>query len=214
MNFRLLWTRHAFPFKGAIWAFWLLVVTPVVWGAAFPCVSHPEYFYLTYPVVVVVACLWEAHTRQVVAGSPTDLQMIARVMGRTIGNLLILLFFSLLLAVPVGIFMPTYQCYNDRAKTAELVLATAGLREKIEAKVKASRTLEKSGLDVSIQAGGRVSSGFVTDTGTIILISDDPAAVVTMTPALKSPNNGDVQWRCRGYPEKVFPVMCRAEGQK
>jgi hypothetical protein len=214
VNFRVLWTRYPFPFKGALWVFWLLVIAPVVWGTTLPCAPHPEYFYLTYPVVAVVACLWEAHARQLLAGSSMGLAAMARMTGRTAANLLILLFFSLLLAVPVSIFTPTYQCYNERAKAAELVLATVGLRETIEGKVKTSKTLEKSGLDVSVQPAGRVSGGFVTDTGTIILISEDPPAVVTMTPVLKNPNNGDVHWQCRGYPEKVFPLMCRAEGQK
>lgn len=214
MTLRFFWSRYSFPFKGALWAFWLLVVTPVVWVVALPCTPHPEYFYLTYPVLAVMACLWEAHTRQLLAGNPMGLEAVAPMMGRTATNLLVLFFFSLLLAIPVSMFTPTYQCYTERAKAAELVLATAGLREMIEGKVTASKTLEKSGLGVSVKPGGRVSSGFVTDTGTIILISDNPAAVLTMTPALKTLSSGEVQWQCRGYPEKIFPMMCRTGEQK
>lgn len=44
---------------------------------------------------------------------------------------------------------------------------------------------------------------------TIYLVSEDPPAVVNLTPHLQDATQGTLQWRCVGYPARTMPGTCR-----
>ncbi|MEO6018426.1 MAG: hypothetical protein ABIP46_14310, partial [Polaromonas sp.] len=136
---------YPFPFKGALWAFWLLAFVPTIWMSVFTCAANPEYFYSGYSALTALVCVWEAHVRWLEIETPGDFRMIFPILKRAIANILILIFFSLVIALPAALFLPAYQCYTDRAKVSELILASSSVRSEVEERVKASGTLEKSG---------------------------------------------------------------------
>jgi hypothetical protein len=52
----------------------------------------------------------------------------------------------------------------------------------------------------------RVNGGMVSKDGAIIVESEEPPAVIVLTPEMKGEA---VQWQCRGFPTKYMPATCR-----
>jgi hypothetical protein len=80
------------------------------------------------------------------------------------------------------------------------------LRTTIGERALAKKSLENGGEGMKIVPSGRVKGGVVTKDGSIILASDEPPAVVVLTPEFQ---NSKVQWKCIGFPTKIMPATCR-----
>jgi hypothetical protein len=206
--------RFPSPFSGARWIFWILALTPAIGTVLLVC--HPkegEFFFATV-AVALMACVWEAHVRVLLDAKVKGLAMAIPLLARAVANSIFLLLAMMLIEVPVALVMPAYQCYTNRAKTAQLILEGSSLRTAIDDRVRTTRTLNQSGVGLEVKREGRVAAGFVTDAGVIVLVSDEPAAVVMLTPQLASPGTGALQWSCLGYPEKLIPASCKTEATK
>ncbi len=82
------------------------------------------------------------------------------------------------------------------------------LREEIELHAQKQQSLANSGASLKVQKLGHITGGLVTKDGMIITVSEDPGAVVMLTPMM---NNGVISWKCLGYPNKHMPMNCRDE---
>jgi hypothetical protein len=200
------------PFAGMRWYFWLLVLTPIVVLTAYPCQKLDAPYYGAAWVLWLGSCVWEAHIRCVLDSLVQGKQAVWTIGKRTIRNAAHLLGWTVLLSIPLVFFMPTYQCYTDRARIAELFVLGAPLKQQVEERVRASHTLDASGAGLQVQPAGRLTAGFVTDSGLIVLFSEEPPAVVQLTSKLEDAIAGGLTWACIGYPQKAMPMSCRAKG--
>ncbi len=112
----------------------------------------------------------------------------------------------IVLAVPIALFMPTYQCYTPRAKVAELLLSTSSVRTEIAGRVAQRRPLTGIGAGLHVEPQGRAKQALVTSDGVIIVAGDDPPAVAVLTPSIVA---GELRWRCVLVPETYAPSPCR-----
>jgi hypothetical protein len=147
----------------------------------------------------VTVLLWAAHVHVGRVASFAALLKIGMCAATELGLVLLLL-------VPVGLALPSYNCYTDRAKASEVLLGLATAKQAITQKALAASTVRGSGEGVAVAIAGRLSAGVVTSDGIIIGAGEDPAVVFILTPTL---DQARVTWRCVGYPVKSVPMSCR-----
>lgn len=104
------------------------------------------------------------------------------------------------------IVTPHYQCDTARAKFLEVILSASSNRVTIAERAEKAKTLQGSGLGLTIVPTKRVSGGLVSADGVIIVTSEDPPAFVVLRPRME---NGVVQWTCGGLPIKSISGSCR-----
>jgi hypothetical protein len=196
-------------FFGARWVFWLLLAAPSVLMVSSVCSQKGTAYQFVFPVVVVLACLWEAHVRSLLDHTARGWRIAAPLFLRFVGTTWRLLLWMLLASIPAIILVPQYACYTDRARFTQVLLQGQTLRDTIEARVQASKTLTHAGEGLQVKRSGRLVGGLVTDAGTIYLVSEDPPAVVSLTPQLQDMAQGTLQWKCVGYPARTMPRTCR-----
>jgi hypothetical protein len=197
-------------FFGARWVFWLLLAAPSVILVGNVCSQKDTAYQFVFPVIVVLACLWEAHVRTLLDQPSRGWRMLPRLLVRFVGTAWRLLLWMLLASLPVLILIPQYACYTDRARFSEVLLLSSQLKNEITERIQRNKTLEHAGLGLKVQPHGRLIGGLVSDNGVIFLVSEDPAAVVSLTPQLKNATTGELQWTCLGYPTRTMPAQCRA----
>jgi hypothetical protein len=194
------------PLRSAHWILpVLLVAGPLALLIAKPCREGPFYLDVFVATSFLIAVVWANHVA--VAPVRTWRSALAVTAG-SLKDFLLLLVALILLSIPVAILMPAYQCYTDRAKAAEVILAGAALRAEVEKKALAQRSLTGSGRGVVFPPSGRAQWGLVTDQGQIVVVGEDPPVAFTLTPSLEG---GSISWTCRGFPEKFAPKLCRDE---
>jgi type IV pilus assembly protein PilA len=211
VSFRDSWKQHTTFFHGARWAFWVLALIPIALIAASPCNPESRFFTWSYPLLLALCCLWEAHVRWLRSATASSGRLFQSVLGRASKSFVCVCFLAFLLAIPAALLLPTYQCYNDRSKVSEVILAMSSLRSSVTERVGVTKTLDKAGVGLQVAVQGRVAGGAVTESGTLIFVSADPPAVITMTPRIVNTSAREVQWTCVGYPEKIMPMICRPE---
>lgn len=172
----------------------------VFWGR--PCRDGPLYPEAIAATLFFAIVVWCNHLA--VAPTRTSRDAIAIVSG-ALKDIFLLLAAFLVASIPLVVVMPAYQCYTDRAKAAEVVLAGSVLREEIERNAVAKQTLSGAGRGIEFRPSGRAKWGLVTNEGQIVVVGDDPAVVFTLTPTLVG---GSVTWECRGFPTKFAPKPC------
>lgn len=178
-----------------------------------PCNSHKysDTLATAFFTAMVMACFWEAHVTAIGLDLPSHRALLWQICKYALGTLLALLLAGLAGSVVAMLFVPTYQCYTDRARVSEMLALASDLKTSITERISKTNTLEKAGSGLQVKAQDRVVGGFVTDSGTIVLISENPPAVVTMTPQIVDGKTGESKWTCLGYPQKLMPMMCREE---
>jgi Tfp pilus assembly major pilin PilA len=192
------------PLRSAHWTLPALLVAVFLvlfWGR--PCRDGPLYLEAVAATLFFAVVAWSNHIA--LAPVRTHRDALAVVAG-SLKDILLLLVAFVLASIPLALVMPAYQCYTDRAKAAEVVLAGSGLREEVERNALAQRTLSGSGRGIEFRPSGRAKWGLVTNEGQIVVVGDDPAVVFTLTPTLVG---GSVTWTCRGFPTKFAPKLCR-----
>jgi hypothetical protein len=94
-----------------------------------------------------------------------------------------------------------------------MFLLLSSQREEITERIQTSKTVANSGVGMSIKKQGRIVGGVVTESGTMIAISQDPPAVMMLAPEFIKPasaaEKGEVKWTCSGYPDKSVPMSCK-----
>lgn len=192
------------PLSSAHWSLSAaLVGVALIFWVAEPCKIGPFYLEAVAATVAVCLVVWANH----VAAAPLlSAKAVATVVARSLYDVFGLFVLYIVASIPLAIFVPTYQCYTDRAKASEVLLAGSVLRPKIEAWVTEHGSLTGSGRGMSLAQDRRVRGGLVTNDGVIIIAGDDPPVVFILSPALVQ---GKVEWKCYGYPAKVAPASCR-----
>jgi type IV pilus assembly protein PilA len=192
------------PFGKPYW-FFTLALSAVFFldFALLPCEQRPRYFEVCYLTVTVVSAFWLGVRS---ADGLNGLKKWARIAGSillSLGYFLLLAFAMTLLST---IFVGTYECYNDRAKVSELILAASSYREPVETNITKLHSLDHAGEGIEFRAQGRVHAGGISANGTIIVLGEEPTALIMLKPALE---NGIVSWQCSGFPVRVLPASCR-----
>jgi hypothetical protein len=172
-----------------------------------PCRDAPFYLEVVAASLFVAIVLWTNHLAVAPVRTPRDVLAIAAGASK---DAVLLIGAVVLAAVPLAVVTPAYQCYTDRAKAAEVVLAGASLRSEVEKNALARQTLAGSGSGVEFRPSGRVRWGMVTAEGQIVVVGDDPPVVFTFTPALVG---GSITWTCHGFPTRFAPKMCRGKDE-
>jgi type IV pilus assembly protein PilA len=120
-----------------------------------------------------------------------------------------------IIGILAAVALPAYQDYTIRAKVAELVLALAGFKNTIAEKSASDGTIASAGLGLTVNSGGRISGGAVTNVG-LIKVYGSAATVgtditLTMTPSLGVGNR--IAWACstdgNSNQWKYVPAECR-----
>ena len=122
-----------------------------------------------------------------------------------------------IIGILAAVALPAYQDYTIRAKVSELVLAASGFKTSISEKAQSDASLAQSGLGLTVTASGKVVSGSVADTGTIIIAgsgaSTSVGTVLTVTLApTQATSDGKLTWACTTSGTAVFkfmPAECR-----
>lgn len=181
----------------------MLLVVAALWFVTQPCYQGPRYFEVAYAAVVLTTALWASLT---VVGEVRGWRLIAAVgleLGKSVAS------FCLLLTVAVlacSFFVPTYQCYTDRARTAELILEASQYKPAIEENIRQYQSIKRANDGILFRPQGRVQAGGVLLNGSIVALGDDPTALIVLVPSLKK---GVVTWECFGFPMRNLPSVCK-----
>lgn len=180
-------------------AAWIVLTT------AFQCRQRPEGVLEAFLVCVVMTTLWVNH----LAIAPVaGLRGFVRLIASTLLDLFRLCLVWLIVFIPLAIFLPTYQCYNDRSTVASWLAATSEVRSVVDTRIRNSGSTSHAGAGLQMTLGIESVTGSVMDDGQIIVLGNAPAAALVLIPSLA---DGTVTWTCLGMPEKVVPMECRRE---
>lgn len=179
----------------------LLVVLWVVVLLSFDgCSSAPAYLATAYVAGTVCVVLWANH----LAMAPVNrIKDAFRLLAIALYDLFSLFALVILAFIPFSLLQ--HECYTSRAKVSELILATANYRSQISDRFESQKTLSNIGMGLQVELSRRVRSGIVTTDGTIVLASEDPLAVVLVSPQIEA---GKLIWKCSGVPRSVMPKSC------
>jgi type IV pilus assembly protein PilA len=122
-----------------------------------------------------------------------------------------------IIGILAAIALPAYQDYTIRARVSELVVAASAFKASVSEMAQITRTLQNSGLGLSVQPTGKVTGGTVSLDGLITVIgSAAPGSVGTALTLVLMPSldaqDGKVVWACEtGDPGlyKFVPAECR-----
>lgn len=196
--------------------FWMVTLsTLMLWVWSTPCQTNNiiNYAATTFVTGLVCLCFWESHVHAIRHGSKTEFSLVLQVTKRALILLFALAGSSAAILFILVLISPHYSCYGDKAKVMEIILILSNQREEITQRIQTAKTVENSGAGIAINKQGRIVDAVVTESGTMIAISQDPPAVVMFTPEFIKPanttTNGEVKWTCLGYPRKAMPMSCR-----
>lgn len=111
-----------------------------------------------------------------------------------------------LLALPFMLLQPTYQCYTERAKVAEMIVVASPYREAIADRATQQHSLSGVGRGLLVEPTGQVHGGTISANGVITLFSEEPRALVVLRPYFE---NSELKWACEGFPRTAMPAQCR-----
>jgi len=119
-----------------------------------------------------------------------------------------------IIGILAAVALPVYQDYTIRARVSELVVQASAYRTSVSEKAFAEGTLGSAGVGLTVVPVGRISGGFVMDTGTV-QVTGNVATIggnvtVVLTPSI---NSGKVIWACSTGGNtaswKYVPSECR-----
>jgi len=192
------------PFSNAHWT--LLVALLGLWEFAIlgqPCKEGPRYFEVCLAASTVCIAFWIADLRK---GVLVGWGRIPRVLTLVLYDLCAFFLVLVLVVLPVAVVLPAYQCYTPRAKVSEVILYGSSIRQKITERAEKQHFLKDTGRGLTVDPKGRVSGGYVSPDGTIVITSDDPFAIVVLRPSMEKTS---VKWSCTGFPLEWMPGSCR-----
>jgi type IV pilus assembly protein PilA len=202
MGFKYWPTR---PFSNAHWT--LMVALLALWEFAIlgqPCKEGPYYFEVSLLAGTMCIAFWIADLRK---GVLVGWRRIPRVLTLVLYDLCAFLLILVLVTLPIAVICPAYQCYTPRVKVSEIVLYGSSFRQAITERAEKQHSLKDTGRGLTVNPRGRVSGGYVSPNGIIVVTSDDPPAIVVLQPSME---NTSVKWTCTGFPLKWMPGSCRS----
>ncbi|WP_342617103.1 hypothetical protein [Rhodoferax sp. GW822-FHT02A01] len=177
---------------------WLALLFSIGIGG---CSTEPRYWSTAYLAITVCIVLWVNHLAIAPVQRARD---VLRLVGFAIYDLFSLSVLVVLASIPFSVLQT--ECYTPRNKVAELMLSGSSYRTQMDERFESQKTLENIGKGIQVELTQRVRSGMVTSDGTIVLASEDPVAVVFLTPHVEQ---GKLIWKCSGLPKSVLPMPCR-----
>lgn len=178
----------------------LVVLWIVVFLSDAGCPPTPAYLATACLAATVCVVLWANHLAMAPINRARD---AFRLLAIALYDLFSL--FALVILAFIPFSLSHTDCYSSRAKVSELILATANYRSQIGDRFESQKTLSNIGTGLQIELSRRVRSGTVTPDGIIVLASDDPPAVVLVSPQIES---GKLIWKCSGVPKSLMPKSC------
>jgi len=121
-----------------------------------------------------------------------------------------------IIGILAAVALPAYQDYTIRAKVSELILAASAARTAVTENAQNVNGITNSGLNLTIQPGGKVgtaavdTSGIVSITGADANLMGTSGITVTLMPSWNSTAN-TVIWSCEVTPTKYGPSTCRTD---
>ena len=120
-----------------------------------------------------------------------------------------------IIGILAAVALPAYQDYTIRAKVSELVLAASGFKTTIAEKGASDGTMTSSGIGLTVNTGGRIAGGTVTNAGTITVAGNagtiGTAVSIQLQPSLAP--GGRIAWLCTTNGNtsqwKYAPAECR-----
>jgi len=119
-----------------------------------------------------------------------------------------------IIGILAAVALPVYQDYTIRAKVSEIVLQASGFKTTIAEKAASDGTMASSGKGLTVNSGGRVSGGSVTDAGVVNVYGSASSigtdVTLTLTPSLGA--GGRIAWQCSTGSSnqwKYVPAECR-----
>jgi type IV pilus assembly protein PilA len=167
------------------------------------CKEGPYYFEGALATSTIFIALWTNHLR---AAPLQNARSVARIVGGTLFDLLSFALLLIVIAIPFTFFLPTYQCYTSRARVLEAIVIASSLKTEITQRALAKKSLVNVGVGMQMAPAGRVKGGMVTREGVIIVVIEEPVAVVVLAPKMEGE---EVKWECHGFPAKHMPAACR-----
>lgn len=137
---------------------------------------------------------------------PTSAKNISVLFLRAIYEALSMALAFMILCVPLLVFMPTYQCYTDRAYNSEILVVVSSAKTEVTDLIKASGGIENDYSHVMAPKHERVDHFQITPNGMILVHAKDPSFTIYLTPNIKG---NDLVWVCKSYPPKASPSLCR-----
>jgi type IV pilus assembly protein PilA len=120
-----------------------------------------------------------------------------------------------IIGILAAVALPAYQDYTIRARVSELLLAASSARTAVTEQAQGLNSLTNSGLNISIERGGKISIASVGNGGLIVISGADAlmgtaALTVTLAPSWNATAN-TVIWSCDVNPMKFGPSSCRTD---
>jgi type IV pilus assembly protein PilA len=120
-----------------------------------------------------------------------------------------------IIGILAAVALPAYQDYTIRAKVSEIVLAASGFKTTVAEKAASDGTMGSAGQGLTVSTGGRVKTGLVDNTGTIMASGDNAsigtAVTIQLNPSLGA--GGRIAWMCTTTGNtnqwKYVPAECR-----
>jgi type IV pilus assembly protein PilA len=120
-----------------------------------------------------------------------------------------------IIGILAAVALPAYSDYTIRAKVSELVLSASSFKVTVAEKSASDGTMASSGKGLTVNTGGRIAGGSVTDTGIIVVTGNaqtiGTAVSIVLTPSLAA--SGRIAWLCNTNNDtnqwKYAPAECR-----
>lgn len=200
------------PFSGSHWSLFVGLILAWFILACFildACSNISDLLLLNLVVILIifVIALWKNHILYLeLRGTRKFIKIITRSFYDSLILFLICNFLGIFLLPGFG------SCYTPRAKVVELLIHAKQISHDISWRYHTSKSLTDIGSGLDVEPAGRVAggkvltSGKVLPDGTIIVVSEDPPALVILRPTVE---NDELKWSCFGVPENLMPRGCR-----
>lgn len=117
----------------------------------------------------------------------------------------------ILFSIPVIVGVPAYGNFGTQYKMYRMInedAGIAGLKITIAEKAKEKGSLNKVAGNLQIKKPRDADFAWLTSDGKIILYNEEFGVLAELTPVI---NNNEVEWKCKGYPERLLPSDCRGK---
>lgn len=191
------------PFAKAHWS--LLVGLLLLWPLSMQSFAGSKSFALVQIAIltaILFIALWHADLRRDVL---QNWPRIARVAVLAIYDLFVYLVLAILILIPLTITSHN-ETFTERARVSMAMLEVAQQRTTVTDRAGEARSVVGSGKGLSVPQTKYISGGFVSPDGLILIVTENPPAVVVLRPRIEG---GKVKWTCSGLPKKSVPGSCR-----
>lgn len=193
------------PLRGAHWLLSLVIVaSAMLLTFAGQCTDGLASWQAAWVTGVIATVFWTNHLR---VAPVQRAKLLLMVVGRSAWELFKLVVVCAVVAIALASMTPTVSCQNDRTKIAMMLVDTSAQRAEIAERIFQRGNVAEVGQGMVFTPTNRAKAGSIQNDGSIVVISDDPPAALLLVPSIDA--SGEIQWTCKGVPEKAAPLSCR-----